>query len=726
MTIKKTIAIIVIVLISVIGPFSLRNTPFITDLEHKTFDLRAKLSYDSSTSNSDIVLILIDESSLQAMMPIVGRWPWPRSIYAELLNFLSDAGAKAVLIDILFTETQDARSENQTLGFDDQVFVQATQDNGAVFNAFQLLYDIEEAELNIKTPLPATFIQRFSVPNIQDPHNLYRSKANKFYLPFDELWQHSYGMGVVEIKPDPDGIYRRIKLFRDYQGHLYPAIAMGVLLQQLNPQSIILDKKQLKLDDLQIPHLKTGEYLFVMKKNFESYSAGGVLATIQDLAEGNFDNLLVPPSLFENKTVFIGASAVGTYDLKNTSLGANIPGVFIHASVLDNILKKEFYREVPLIYTEITITIICLLISFVILQSARVTIQLAPSIIGLFGYNIISLLIFKQYLLLTLIISANASIGICILSSFGYVAVTEGKARRKVRKMLSQYVSPSVLTEVMDKKSNTLTPEIGAKEELSIFFSDIRSFTSISEKTSPEQTVEMLNYYLDKMVGVVFEYKGTLDKFIGDAVMAFWGAPVINKNHATDAVMCALQMRESLKEVNEHFASKGYDPFKIGMGINTGPVILGNIGSEKKLDYTVIGDNVNLGSRIEGLTKPYGCDVLISEFTHKQLDTKIPSRVVDLVRVKGKEKPIKIFNPLLSLNSSSSLLTKAKQTEALFDEAFDAFVSKKFKKSLKLYSGYQKENPDDIIPQLFIDRCTDYLKNPPPDDWDGCQTLKTK
>jgi adenylate cyclase len=221
--------------------------------------------------------------------------------------------------------------------------------------------------------------------------------------------------------------------------------------------------------------------------------------------------------------------------------------------------------------------------------------------------------------------------------------VTEGREKRKVRKMLGQYVSPHMLSSLVDNREDILRAEVGAKENVTVLFSDIRGFTSISENEPPERIVSMLNQYFSLWSDAIFEYDGTIDKFVGDAVMALWGAPLRTEKHPEKALRAALEMRKRLPELNRRLNVEGFPEVKIGVGIHTGDAILGNIGSEKKLDYTVIGDTVNLSSRLEGLTKQYTCDILISEATYIRVSDLFRCEFVDSVKVKGKEQAVKVY-----------------------------------------------------------------------------------
>jgi adenylate cyclase len=302
-----------------------------------------------------------------------------------------------------------------------------------------------------------------------------------------------------------------------------------------------------------------------------------------------------------------------------------------------------------------------------------------------------------------------------ILLGSGYKAVTEGKDRRRVKHMFSQYVSSTVLDELLEKYEDHIRAGDGSREKVTILFSDIRDFTSLSENLSPEKVVELLNIYLGEMSNIIMNNGGTIDKFIGDAIMAFWGAPIITEDHADKALMSCTEMVEALVSVNNMLREKGFDNLKVGIGLHTGYAILGNIGSENKLDYTVIGDTVNLASRVEGLTKQYGFPVLLTEDTRAALSMEIPLGIVDAVRVKGKNIPIKLY--AIPTDSGGRMLqgSAAEKEKELMEQGFESYLAGDWAAAIELYGKLQ--NP--TLANKYISRCEHYLEQPPGEDWDG-------
>ena len=694
------------------------------ELEWKALDLRQRLFYGNDEPPAEIAVILIDEASLRAMNPVVGRWPWPRSVHADVIDFLSLAGAKAVLFDILFTENEKIPGESTSiLGPNDHRLVEATTSSGNIYHAAQIIIDKED-EYNkglLNKPLPDAFVTSFSVKNID---GVTPEGNNNYYLPFPELYKASKGVGVVEFSPDRDGVYRRTRLFRHYQGSFFPVLSTAPLLNVLRIESVRMEKgKLILLPHISIPIQGDGSYMIKMYGNFKPYSMSGILSSIQKIKLGEIEGLPVAPAAFKDKIVFIGASAVGVEDLKATPLNSMTPGVYLHASVYGNIIQKDFLMYRGSLLTSSLILVLSITVSFTILYIRNALYQTGLPVVLTILYFIVSLWQFKSNMVYD-VIAPIASIAISWMSSFAYLSLTEGKDKRRIKRMLEQYVSPAMLATVIEKApQDVLKAEVGGKEYLTILFSDIRGFTTLSESLDAGKVVEILNSYLSEMVDVIFGYEGTLDKFIGDAIMAFWGAPVKVNDHGERAVKSAIEMIQRLEILNETIKKRGGSPLEIGIGINSGEVILGNIGSEKKLDYTVIGDNVNLASRVEGLTKEYGCHILITETTYEEVKKSIPCRVVDIVRVKGKKRGVRIYEPLNDRVKDAEILEKI---ISISEEGFNHYLNRRWADATNRYSMLLSIEPNDHVAEIFINRCKDYIEVEPLEDWDGVYTMIKK
>ena len=691
-------------------------------LEYIAYDWQLTLARQHKTPPQDIKIILIDDASLQAMDPIVGRWPWPRSVIADVIDFLALGEAKAIVFDILFSENETGDQANAS----DARLVQATYNAGKVHHAMLFMADDSIAP-QTAFPLPADFSRHGATslnaawvqqPSLTLSHQNEPSPVyNNFLAPFDGLHQAAAGVGVVTVEKDADGVLRRMAPFFLYQDQYYRALSTAPL--ELNDMQADMQRS--------IPLSSQGE-LLVNQYPFESYSMSAVLASKAKLDAGEVENMPLHPDEFNNKYVFIGASALGLHDLKSTPLMNNTPGVYMHASVLGNFLENDFLSPPNDIVTYISIVLATLFTALVVLTSKRLIMQFALPLLVATAYIGITVWQFQHNQVMTMV---TPSLGIILTWAmcYSFLLFTEEKEKNKVRKMFSQYVSPAALTAMVDDFENYTKAGKGSKEIVTVLFSDVRGFTSLSENLPPEQVVEILNFYFAKMTEAVHNHNGTIDKFIGDAIMAIWGAPVKSDSHAIDAVNAAMEMIQKLKEVNAWLEEKNLPPLKIGVGINTGEAILGSVGSELKADYTVIGDTVNLASRLEGVTKQYDCEIIVSESTKKSLKDRIPCQVVDMIKVKGKEQALKIYSPILAETETESetqaKLTKTYELHCLSElshEAFSHYINKRWDLAI---NAYQKI-PNESLRKKFIHRCEQFQVTPPPMDWDGATTLIAK
>lgn len=701
----------------------------IADLyERKTIDVRTRICRMNKQLTDDIVLVLIDESSLQAMNGIAGRWPWPRYIHGELIDYLSKCGAETIVMDIMFFENQISDKENQSrLDPNDEALSSATRRARNVIHAVEFSNDLPD-EINqdlLDKPLPKSFVSRFSL-KVNAPDTT--SDSNVFYLPFAELLDASSGIGVVSFTADDDTVCRSEKLAFNYQNHYFPTHGTAPAIKHLGYEAITINDSMAffhKKDkvDLTIPLTQDGSYYVNMYGRYNAFSYSGVIESMMRMQQGQINDMMVRPEEFLGKIVYVGASASATQDLKNTAIGKDVPGVFLHASICGNLLSKDILVFSSFFVNSLILIPLLFLCVFFVLFMRRISLQIYLPMSLALVYILISLLLFTKNMVIPLAVPVSAMFTAYFLS-FSYISFTEGKEKRKVKNILGQYVSPAMLGLVLESsKDEYLKAEVGSKENLTVFFSDIRDFTGISERYPVESVVETLNAYLSSMVDIIFDNDGTLDKFIGDAIMAFWGAPVRFDDHPFKAVASAIRMVQGLKNLNENNKAKGLPELKIGIGIHTDNVILGNIGSRKKLDYTVIGDGVNFTSRLEGLTKEYACDILISKTTYDRIKDKICCRIADYVKVKGKDEPVFIYHVLgLYEGLSPWLITIAEQTE----KAFDLYRTGHFDDAKKIYDTILETDPDDGLSRLFSERCEHYISNHPGSVWDGCHVYTTK
>ena len=685
---------VIIASLSLLISMCLDLTGSLARVEHIGYDWRMKYWRGDLSAPDDVAVILIDDASLAMMNPIVGRWPWPRSVYGDLVDFLSLGNPRAIVFDLLFSESDFHSGER---GGGDIRLAQASSDAGNVVFAMQLQQDEAEGERGVALDrsLPSYALDGVLSGMPSGPSN-----NNVFYFPIEPIARSAAGLGVVTVVADEDGIYRRAPLVYAYQNYLFPSLGFAPIT----------------LSDLKGGELSLRGSLINYYSKFDSYSIGGVIASAQQVMAGELDDLLVDPFEFEDKIVFIGASAAGLEDLKATPLSSAMPGVMIHASVAANLLRGDVLEVMPKGYVWGVAGLLVVVVSLLVLGFKRLLYQIMAPVFLALSYASVAWFAFGQNYVMDMVLPLGSILLAAVFGSI-YLLMTEGRDKRRVRNMLAQYVSPAVLGSVVDRYEEYIEAEVGSEEELSILFSDIRGFTSLSEAVPAAQVVEMLNHYFSAMNEAIFEHRGTIDKFIGDAIMAFWGAPIRERRHADLAVAAAMEMHVRLKGVNRWLVERRYPEVKIGIGINTGRVILGNIGSVQKLDYTVIGDNVNLASRLEGLTKEYGCTIVISQYTYEALVAPMPCYLVDLVRVKGKRQPIHIYAPILDIEDDLAV-----SLEQWSRQGFQAYLDRHWDEAIRCYERL----PESQLKCIFIDRCLTYRQTPPPPDWDGVFTMKSK
>jgi len=697
-----------------------------TVYERKSIDTRMNICRTDKELPSRIVLIIIDEASLSAMNPIAGRWPWPRRVHARLIDFLSMCGARSVLFDIMFSENEFGPGFSENRGKSgDQLLIEATLSSGNVYHSAQIFHDTED-EYNkslLNKPLPNEFRDRFKIA----ASGMHKGDNNNYYLPLKPLYTAAKGVGVVTFASDDDGVYRNEKLLFHYHDHAFPSLGFAPALDHYHNVIPDDDSHVLRLigknSDVPIPLTPDNKYYVNMYGKYGAYSFSGVFETILKLQNGDLDNLPVSPETFEGKTVYIGSSAAGVEDLKHTAMSSKTPGVLLHASIYGNILSKDFLRFTG---RDINSVIFIFLQLITILPVFYFNAMMLQVVIPVFCWGLFlafSVLLFQANRVIPVVTPLLGAI-LSYIASFAFMGLFEGKEKRKIKNILGQYVSPVMLSSVLESNPEEyLKAEVGVKENLTVFFSDIRGFTSITEKYPVEKVVEVLNAYLSRMVSIIFDHQGTLDKFIGDAIVAFWGAPIRLSDHHCKAVLSSIRMGEAMDSLNRDNKEKGLPPLEIGIGINTGDVILGNIGSEKKLDYTVIGDGVNLASRLEGLTKMYNSRIIISHDTYRHVKKDIACRVVDFVKVKGKNKPTLIYQVV---NEKENLTADERTIVSFTQAAFDYYRQREFTSAIETYERILALKPGDFLSRLFISRCGNYLKDQPPDDWDGYYEYKTK
>ena len=733
---KKFLWSLLIVSTVTIFGYLIKDLDFIQFLEHKTYDYRLKYKNENVQPHKDVVLILVDESSLKSLKRTVGRWPWPRSIWTKLIEFLVAAEVDSVLFDILFTEPQTARDKKGNLGHDDMELINYSM-MGSIIHAYQVVRDTED-EYNkdlINRPLPKDFIERFALKQISTPNYIFDKSYNNFYLPIPELYQNSYGVGIVEFLPDKDGVYRQTELIRTYHHNLLPTLPISGLIKKLDVKNISINQKYISFDKLKVPISKNYKYYINQKTNFVNYSAAGILASMQMLDDGITDNLIVSPSELKDKIVFIGGSAVGIEDLKQTSLG-QLPGVYLHASIVDNVLKKDFIKKIPYDNFIWIVFILCLIASLSVIGLKSLLLQnLGFPILGL-GYGFFAFWVFVTH---NIWIPIIIPLGVWTLFSYAlsvkYVMMTEGKEKKFLKSAFSNYISPELIEKMHESGE---PPKLGGDVgERTAYFTDIQGFSTFSEKLSAPKLVELLNEYLTKMTDILLEEEGTLDKYEGDAIIAFFGAPLPLPDHAERACRVAFKMQEALLELRNKWISEDdkwpeiVHNMRMRIGINSGEIVTGNMGSTKRMNYTMMGDAVNLAARLEESAKQYGIFTQLSEKTKNLADENFEFRELDTIKVVGKSIPVTTFELLGKKNKLCENLIRLKENFHLGISEYKKqnwdMAKHFFSNSLECEHIRYPGLKDKINPScIYLDRIKNFINNPPSKDWDGVFILKNK
>jgi adenylate cyclase len=502
----------------------------------------------------------------------------------------------------------------------------------------------EKNNTDLNRPMPADFVNRFALKQVAGSLAIKEgAKNNDFSLPIAGLAEATKGMAVVEFTPDSDGVYRSTQPLREYQRNYFPVLGIVPFLD--DKSNIAITKDSISINDRTIPVDAKGRCIINMYAldKVETYSMSGVFASLQKIRQGEVEDLLVNPEVFKDSLVFIGASALGLADLKTIPIERRAPGVMLHVFLANNYLKKDFMRPPDRRLTIVTILIGAFLTAWLVLFSKRFIMRTVfpTAMMALFaGFAVLS---FKANMQVEIVPFIFSTVSTGFLS-FGYLTLTEAVEKRRVSQLFTQYVSKDVLNEVLHNYKEYLKTSAGQKVELTVLFSDIRGFTTMSETTPPEKIVEMLNVHFSAMADIILKHKGTIDKYIGDAIMAFWGAPVKTDDHPEQAVLAAQEMLVALREVNTTLKERGFETeIKIGIGINTGVATIGEIGSEKKKNYTIVGDTVNLASRLESITKEHKTPLIFSEYTFNKIKNNIDCKLLGNVKVKGREQPVDIY-----------------------------------------------------------------------------------
>jgi adenylate cyclase len=652
------------------------------------------------TASPDVVVVTVDQPDLDFFKEQGVTWPWPRQLYAPLIDYCRWAGAKAVIFDILFTEASSYGPE------DDQRFAQATA-AGNVVLPFFLSRDAKPPNPSEADLLPKAGL------TIPGPPPRDQTTYRSVITPIPPLLNEVQALGNVESRPDMDGVFRRVPLVLPFKDRWLPTLGFGAFHRfgdsgslRFTPGALIVGKSRIPVDD---------QGLFLLKfrgpsRSHKRFSAANVIASESRRQHGLPP--VYPPQAFAGKWVLVGLSAPGLLDLKACPVASIYPGVEVHATLLDNLLKGDFLRPVPQWLLWAGVLVLSAAMVMVVLRFSGLLATLA-------GFAVLALL----YLALAVVafhfswwidpVLPGIALGLSFALAAAFSYATEGRQKLYIRRMFGQYMSDTVINHLLEHPEKLQLG--GERRRVTLFFSDLAGFTTISERLSPETVVGLLNDYLSTMTAIILDEEGTVDKFEGDAIMAFWGAPLDQPDQARRACRAALRQQAALAKLNHRFAQHNLPPLNMRIGLHTGDAIVGNLGSEKRFDYTVIGDTVNLASRLEGLNKFYGSRIMASEATVAACAEDVEFRELDLVAVKGKEEAVRVFEVLSLTEELSSEIRRRRQD---FAQGLDLYRQGRFLKAQAAFEAILAEAPDDDPAKIFLGRCRQFKTSPPPAPWD--------
>ena len=716
--------------------------PFLEFVELKAWDLHF-LERGVVKPSGKVVFVTIDEESINQE----GRWPWPRRNIAQLFKAVQDYGARVIGLDMGFFEDdlklrQHAMMDVKALLQNDPSFADKAlvaqidalagkeDDDVILSNTIRQLtvplvlghfFYFDDNTFHPPTP-PPEVLDRASITGVRIIHEPPAGTLNdavgmEINIPIIE--QAASFMGSFNVFADPDGAVRWMPLVIRYENRLFPSLALETLTAGFpeHPVTVTLDRQgvqSIHWGPISIPTNNRGEILvnhYGSAYLFPHYSATRIMRHT------------APADCLKGRVVVIGNTTEGLHDMRPTPFFPAFPGVELHCAVIENIMNQQFLsrsdRTTP--FYDIIAIVACGMVFFGIsLLFHGISPLTATAGVLIAGYIAVTHYAFLHDGIWLNHVYPVLNIIVCYMGVSVHRYLTEEREKRMIRQTFGLYVHRSVVEEMLEHPEQLKLG--GEKKELSVLFSDIRGFTTLSEEVPPERLVPQLNEYLTQMTQIVFDQHGTLDKYIGDAIMAIFGAPLRQTDHPYRACCTALDMIRHLKNLQNTWQQQGKPIFHIGIGINSGGMIVGNMGSENRFDYTVLGDNVNLASRLEGLTKMYGVPIIVSEMTWEQVKTQLIGRELDIVRVKGKHHAVRIYQLLGRIGEQNSFETPLR----VYQRGVACFRNRNWEDAEKLFKRVEDWWPDDPPSRLYQQRCRELLEKPPTADWNFVTVLDHK
>jgi len=709
------------------------DSEFTQRVEAIAYDLRLRATLPN-TVDDRIVIIDIDEPSLARE----GHWPWPREKLARMVDRLFEKGVAVLAFDIVFAESDEntgitiLKNAAEKMFSTQPEFMRAIEalkpqlDRDAIFAkslqgrpvvlSYYFNFDANRTDSVGILPAPAQLLQDLNRKGIDLP------VAAGFGANLPVLQAAARGAGYITTEPDVDGNFRRIPMLVRYKNHFYAALALETArvylgAQHIQPVSVKLWKdmyavEKLILGDYEVPTDRHGRVFIPFRGREKSFPY--ISAT--DVLQGSIDK-----KQLEGKIVLVGTTAAGLKDLRSTPVQADYPGVEAHASVISAILdtkggqpsRQRFYQRPSwapgadaVILLILGLILVFLLPRLTVLPAAFVTLGAASLLLGL------NMLMWLNGVVLALAIPLLFILVLFTLSTvYGYLI--ESRSRRTLMGVFGQYVPPALVDEMSQGAENFGLE--GESREMTVLFSDIRGFTAMAESLTPGELKNLLNRFFTPMTRIIHAHRGTIDKYVGDLIMAFWGAPLHDDQHARHALEAAMQMLEREAELKQEFEQLGLPAISIGIGLNTGNMNVGNMGSEFRMAYTVIGDAVNLASRLEGLTRVYDVGLVVSEATRAG-HADLLYRELDRVRVKGKQKAVTIYQPIAYNDRATPEL---RQELNLYHQALRLYRDADWDLAELQFLALSQKYPECRLYHLYIERIQYFRTSPPAPEWRG-------
>lgn len=704
----------------------------------------------------DVMLLLIDEDSLKFAKEAygqygVGRWPWPRWFYGSILQYMNMmTPPDAVFFDILFAEKDTSGLAPGSELTSDGEFGIAIENSGNIYHNVLLINDTVKDGVR---SMPSDINRFFSIEvNNSEKIGFEKVTANNYTLPIpclrvgvpceggteemlaaEDLYPRAKGLSIASFKADEDGIHRRGRILFNYGDTYFPSISLAAIsaLQDDAPVEIV-SENVIKVGKYEIPVDDNGEYMINFYKHDEenrvkSYSMSAVFKSAVDLQNGvPREEIWLHPEDFKDKVVVIGCSAVGCQDLKNSPVSGTFPGPELHANIISNIVQGNHIYNEPAWFTYAALLFLIMISVGSVIFIHHPAGQLGIPVLFITGYVGLSFWLFGSFNMLTNMLGVAGGGVIATGLAFTFLSLTEGAEKRKYSKILGNMIDPGIVSEALNDLEAL---KKGGEREITAFFSDVASFSTISEKLSSADLAALLNEYLSAMTDILKEHGGTLDKYIGDAIVGIFNAPIDRAQHPLEAARASLKMRTRLGELREKWQKENAyceeaQNMHARIGLNSGIAKVGFMGTDTLASYTMMGDTVNLAARLEAAAKDYGVDILISEDTKKKVEPEIVTRRLDLVRVKGKNEPVVLYELVCE---KSELTEEKKAAIEKFEEGLNLYEKRDWQKAIEALKESQNlRGADDKSVAMLIDRCEHYIDSPPPEDWDGVFTRTHK